>query len=156
VLVTSGLAYHRYDRGVVTQPLERAMLTFGPKEPVVVLGVFDLRSLLGPRLGRPLVGMSRGGEVGEVPFADENQIRRRYLGDQHAPDTAAALGPMLDAALRSSDRELLVVGPLGDFSYPEGWTPDAGWCAVEQVGSVTIYASTSSPLAARCPAKAAT
>lgn len=134
-------AFHRYDRGHDLRPLEHALLAVGPDEPVIVLGVFDLRSLLGPRLERPLVGVSRDGEVGEVPFVDENQIRRLFLDDTTAPASASAFVPALDRAVAEAGAELLVVGSLGEFSYPEGWAPDERWCPVERVGAITIYAT---------------
>jgi hypothetical protein len=139
VFAGSAAAFHRYDRGGMPTALEHALLvTAGQDEPVAVLGVLDLRSILGPRLERPLVGVSRGGEVGEIPFADENQIRRLVLDDPRFPAAPAAFGPLLDEALARSNARFLVVGSLGQTVYPEGWVPDDRWCGVETLGPTTL------------------
>lgn len=142
VVVTLGTAavLHRYDRGDARTALEQAVLDAGgDDEPVAVLGVLDLRSLLGPRLQRPLVGVSRGGKVGEIPFANESQILRVFVEDPDAAPAPASFVPRLDDALARSEARLLVVGPLGGGAYPEGWQPDERWCSVAGIGSITLY-----------------
>lgn len=142
VLLITALTFHRYDRGRAPSPLEQALLAYGQHEPVAVLGVIDLRSLLGPRLERPLVSVARGGETGEVPFSDENQIRRLILGQNDVAPAPASFGPALDEMLQHVGAELLVVSPSAKAaSYPEGWRPDGRWCAVAVTGAVVLYAT---------------
>jgi hypothetical protein len=76
-----------------------------------------------------------------VPFADENQVRRLLLGDASAPPTPSSLASELDAALVRSGLDLLVVGPISAFTYPEGWRPDGRWCPVAHPGAVVVYAT---------------
>jgi hypothetical protein len=151
VLLATGLAFHRYDRGRTPSPLESTLLAYGGEHsPVAVLGVLDLRSLLGPRLERPLVNLSRGGKVGEIPFADENQVRRLLLDETDRPPAPASFGPALDNALRIAAVDLLVVGSMGQASYPEGWAPDATWCALATASGVQVYGRVGSAPARAC------
>jgi hypothetical protein len=132
-------AIHHNDRGHVATTLESLMLSFGPSTPAVPVGVTDLRALLGPRLERPLVRVSRGGAAEEIPFADENQLRRRVLGDADAPPPPPELARELDAAIDATRARLLVVSLASPLGFPDGWVPDAGWCVVGGDGEGTLF-----------------
>jgi hypothetical protein len=132
ILVAVGLvgafaAYHRLDRGRTPTQLEATLLAFGEDEPAIVIGVADLRAVLGPRLDRPLVKVHRGGAADEIPFADENQLRRQTLGED-TPPAPASLGDELDDALAAAEPDLLVAGTASPVAFPEGWRPDDSWC----------------------------
>ncbi len=126
-IVGAFAAYHRLDRGRTPTQLEATLLAFGEDEPAIVIGVADLRAVLGPRLDRPLVKVHRGGAADEIPFADENQLRRRVLGED-TPPAPAHLGDELDDALAAADPDLLVVGTVSPVGFPDGWLPDDSWC----------------------------
>lgn len=85
---------------------------------VVVLFVTDARAALGPDLDGRLVGVGRGGAAGETPIAD--------------PEA-------LDAAIRNTEADVLVTGNVDLVGRPEGWEPDAGWCAIATDGRHTAY-----------------
>jgi hypothetical protein len=131
---------HRVDRASRLTAMEQTLLAFGPRSPAVVLGEGDLRSVLGPNLDRPLVGVSQGGHAHERPFADANQLRRTFLGDHNAPLPPAHLGLGLDAALAATRAGLLVVGNASAIAFPEGWTPAPGWCLVGTSSEGSVYA----------------
>ena len=118
--------YHRLDRGRTPTPLEATLLALGEDRPAIVIGVADLRAVLGPRLERRMIGVSRGGAAEEIPFVDEAQFRRHILGEDTAPPPPH-LAAELDRALDEADADVLVTGssPLG---YPDGWRPAEGWC----------------------------
>lgn len=120
-------AYHRLDRGRSTTQLEATLLAYGEDRPAIVMGVADLRAVLGPRLERPLVKVHRGGAADEIPFADEAQLRRRTLGED-TPPPPPHLAEELDAALAAAEPDMLVVGSISPVGYPDGWKPDDGWC----------------------------
>ncbi len=122
-------AVHHNDRGRTPTALEATALAFGADRPAVVLGAADLRAILGPRLERPLVGVSRGGRADEIPFADDAQLRRRVLGEDTAPPPPT-FASELDAAIDATGVELLIVGAASPVGYPDGWVPDDGWCLV--------------------------
>jgi hypothetical protein len=71
------------------------------------VGVFDLRSVLGPRLDAELTTLSAGGAAGETPYTD--------------PDA-------FEAALRAAAPEVLIVRTVPNPSIPEGWAPGPEWC----------------------------
>jgi hypothetical protein len=120
-------AYHRLDRGRTPTTLEATLLALGEDRPAIPIGVADLRAVLGPRLERPLVKVSRGGEAEEIPFADEAQFRRQILGED-TPPPPPNLAEELDRALADAPADVLVVGPVAQIGYPEGWRPDDSWC----------------------------
>jgi len=129
-LVGAAVVVHRDDRGAQQSVLEAVALSFGADRPAVVVGVADLRAVLGPRLERPLVGVSRGGAADEIPFTEDAQLRRRFLGDTEAPPTPPHLEVELDAAIDRTGAELLIVGSTNPVAYPDGWVPGEGWCLV--------------------------
>ena len=137
-LVVSFITFRRLDRGRTTIAPEAALLSFGPKEPAVVLGIVDLRALLGPRLERPLIGVSRGGKAHETPFVTEADMRRSILGDRSVAPDDPAMAAALRVAVDASGRSLVVVADT-PFS-PPSWTPSAGWCTVFDQGGERIYA----------------
>lgn len=140
VLVAGGFAaFHRLDRGTTLTGVEQAMLAFPADQPVIVVGVGDLRSLLGPRLERPLLGVSRGGNADEVPFIDRDQIRRHMLDDAATAPPAPTLAQALDAALAAAPANLLAIGADAFTAYPDGWSPDDTWCSAAVAGRVTVY-----------------
>ena len=129
----------RNDRGRQTSELEALALSYGEDHPVVVVGVADLRALLGPRLERPLRGVARGGEAGEIPFADETQLLRWVRGEP-PPPADPALADALDAAIEATGVDLLAVGFDNPIAYPPGWRPATGWCLVGGDGDGALYA----------------
>ncbi len=127
-VLASAAAIHTNDRGRTQTSLEALVGSYGPTTPVVPVGVTDLRALLGPRLERPLVRVSRGGAAEEIPFADEAQLRRRILDDTSAPPPPPELARELDAALDATGAEVIAVADGSPLGYPDGWVPDEGWC----------------------------
>jgi hypothetical protein len=132
-------AFHRLDRGRTPTKLEATLLVLGADRPAVVLGVSDLRAVLGPRLERPLVRVSRGGAAQEVPFADEAQLRRRVLGE-HTPPPPPNFARELDRALERARADLLVVADISPVGYPDGWVPSHDWCLAGGDAEGTVYA----------------
>jgi len=142
---------HRIDRGRTETPLERALLAYGPRQAAVVLGVGDLRAVLGPELDRHLIDVSRAGRAHEIPFADANQMRRVELGDTAAPPEPASFTTGLNAAILGAHTTLLVVGFANPVAYPQGWKPTAAWCHVFADDEGEVYVSALSQPGGTCP-----
>ncbi len=87
-------------------------------DDVIVLGVEDLRSVLGAELDTEMRVVAAGGEADEVPF-----------------DNAADL----NVALRRTDSELLVMLP-GSPAVPRGWEPDGEWRKLRSTRQGVVYA----------------
>lgn len=138
-VLASTAAYHRLDRGRTPTVLESTLLVLGADEPAVVTGVADLRAVLGPRLERPLVKVSRGGAADEIPFADEAQLRRRVLGEEGTDPPPVELGEALDRAVEEADTTLLVVGGVSPTGYPDGWMPSDDWCFAGGDGEGAVF-----------------
>lgn len=138
-LVASAAAIHHNDRGRTPTTLESLVLTYGADTPAVPVGVTDLRALLGPRLERPLIRVSRGGAAEEIPFADEAQLRRRVLGDTSAPPPPPELATELDAAIDATGADLLVVGLTSPLGFPDGWVPGPDWCVAGGDSEGTLF-----------------
>ena len=139
-LATAFVAYHRLDRGRTPTTLEATLLALGEDRPAVVIGVADLRAVLGPRLKRPLVKVSRGGAAEEIPFADEDQLRRRILGDDDTDPPPPELAAQLDRAIDDAGPDVLVTGGISPVGYPDGWRPAEGWCLAggDEQGTVFV------------------
>ena len=133
------VTYHHLDRGRTPTGLETTLLALGADRPAVVVGVADLRAVLGPRLERPLIKVSRGGAADEIPFADEAQVRRRVLGDTTASPPPASFGPALDKAIDDTGALVLVTGGISPTGYPDGWRPAKGWCLAGGDGEGTVF-----------------
>jgi hypothetical protein len=147
---------HRIDNRRTPTVLEATLLAFGPKVPAVVVGVADLRSVLGPRLDRRLIGIARGGAADEIPFADTNQVRRRVLGEKTPPPPAAFIRGF-DRAVDKAGTQLLVVGAVAPLGFPDGWVPSDAWCLVggDNEGSVFARPAALGPTVACVHASAA-
>ena len=130
---------HRIGNRRPPTALEATLLKFGNKTPAVVVGVVDFRAALGPRLDRPLVGIARGGAADELPFADENQVRRRVLGEA-VPLPPARLVSRFSEAVDAKGTRLLVVSPTSPLGFPDGWVPSATWCFVGGNAEGAVYA----------------
>ncbi|MEQ1788668.1 MAG: hypothetical protein ABL966_16570, partial [Acidimicrobiales bacterium] len=116
-----GLALDRRDPLVHPGPVEVAVQQVKDERDtnhVLVLFVTDARSALGPDLDGRLVGVSGGGAAGETPIGDSES---------------------LDAAIRNTEADVLVTGDVALVGRPEGWKPDAGWCAIATDGRHTAY-----------------
>ncbi len=88
-------------------------------ESVVSIGVFDLRSLLGPRLNRRLVAIAEGGAAGEDPYED-----------------AVAFQDALDRL----DPSIIVVSLIPAVGVPAGWRPSPDdWCDVGGSADAHVY-----------------
>jgi hypothetical protein len=131
--------YHHLDRGRTPTVLEATLLALGPDEPAVVTGVADLRAVLGPRLERPLVKVSRGGAADEIPFTDEAQLRRRILGEAGTTPPPARLSDALDDAIDAAGPDILVTGGVSPTGYPDGWLPTDAWCLAGGDGEGTVF-----------------
>ncbi len=128
-LVGGFAVIHRSDRGTQLSTLERLAQSFGPDRAAVVVGVGDLRAVLGPRLERPLLGVSRGGRANETPFTDDAQLVHHFLGGP-APRSSSELRSALDAAVAATGADLLIVGRGNPVARPDDWVPDNTWCLV--------------------------
>jgi hypothetical protein len=137
-LAVVAVVVHRNDRARQTSPLEALALTYGEDHPAVVVGVEDLRALLGPRLHRPLIGVSRGGEAGEIAFVHDVQMAR-YVEGGSPPPADPSLVAGLDRAIDETGADVLVVGFDNPVAYPSGWTPAEGWCLVGGDGEGVLY-----------------
>lgn len=138
-LAVGGALYHRLDRGRTPTLLETTLLALGADRPAVVVGVADLRAVLGPRLERPLVKVSRGGAADEIPFADEAQMRRRVLGDTTTSPPPPGLARELDRAIDATGASVLVTGGISPIGYPDGWLPAEGWCLAGGDAEGTVF-----------------
>ena len=140
-LVVVAVVVHRNDRAEQTSPLEALLLTYGDDQPAVVVGMGDLRALLGPRLERPLIGVSRGGEAGEIAFVHDEQMAR-FVGGAPPPPADPDLVAGLDQAIDATGIDLLVVGYDNPVAHPTGWTPAEGWCLVggDEEGALYVRA----------------
>jgi hypothetical protein len=138
LLLGTFVAVRHNDRGRQTTELEKVALSFGADRPAVVLGVTDLRAVLGPRLERPLRKVSRGGAADERPFADDNQMLRRVLGTP-TPPPPPELGVELDRAIDATGLDLLIIGSTSPAGYPDGWVPARGWCLVGGDAEGTVF-----------------
>ncbi len=105
------------DRTQSPTELEATLASIRARE-VIVLGVEDLRSVLGPNLDTEMKVVAAGGEADELPF-----------------DSAADL----NVALRRTDSEHLVMLP-GSPAVPRGWEPDGEWRKLRSTRQGVVYA----------------
>jgi 4-amino-4-deoxy-L-arabinose transferase-like glycosyltransferase len=106
--------------------LERAVQELDVRE-VTVLGVEDLRSVLGPDLDVEMRVVSAGGRAGERPFDDDDE---------------------LDAALPRTPGAVLLLLPDAP-AVPRSWHPPRPWKLMERTtqGEIYVRSSRSGPAA---------
>ena len=103
---------------VEASPLEREIAQVANHGPVVVVGVDDLRSVIGTGFARVPRALTPGEIFESEPFA-----------------TPAALARALD----EQAHDVAVVGVDEHPGVPDGFEPSADWCPVADVRGVTVY-----------------
>ncbi len=115
-LLLVGVALGQINGAGAPAHLERVLARTG-REDVMVLGVTDMRSVLGPRFDGDVRTVSAGGRAGERPPASREQ---------------------LDQMVQSSDADVLVVQD-GTPGVPAGWTPPAEYQRVASTRQGDVY-----------------
>jgi hypothetical protein len=123
-LVLVGVALGQINSAVVPARLEDVLSKTG-RDNVMVLGVDDMRSVLGSGLRAGIQTVSAGGRAGERPPSSREE---------------------LDAAVRSANADVIVVRD-GTPGVPTGWTPPTGWqrAASTRAGDVYVRAPETPP-----------
>jgi len=115
-LVLVGVALGQINGAVVPARLEHVLSKTG-RDNVMVLGVDDMRSVLGSGLRAGVQTVSAGGRAGERPPSSREE---------------------LDAAVRSANADVIVVRD-GTPGVPTGWTPPAGWQRTASTRTGDVY-----------------
>ena len=120
----TALVLHDVNAGYTPFALESLMARTGRYRTVEVIGVKDLRSLLGRRLDVHLM----------TPYIPPDNIRSRER---------------LDTALRSTDACALVVSSLPSYGVPGAYTPPEEWRLFGKAGTESVYLRTAACTPAR-------
>ncbi|MGH2759548.1 MAG: ArnT family glycosyltransferase [Actinomycetota bacterium] len=118
-LLLVGIALGQIDDSVTPRRLDRVLSRAG-RADVMVLGVDDMRSVLGSRLAAGVRTVSAGGRAGERPPASREQ---------------------LDEAVRQANADVIVVRD-GTPGVPKGWTPPEGWQRAARTREGDVYVRT--------------